>query len=97
MRGFPELYGVCIYAFMCHHSLPSIIAPLRDKSSVFRLFTIVCELRYEPTLQGPVSSPCPPPSPFEASDMYGCAGGAGGRWCRHAQTWRSWPRTWPWG
>eukprot|EP01047_Picozoa_sp_COSAG01_P097950 COSAG01_NODE_28201_length_666_cov_22.227513_1_plen_23_part_10 len=23
MRGFPELYGVCIYAFMCHHSLPS--------------------------------------------------------------------------
>ena len=47
IHGLGELYGVCIYAFMCHHSLPSIIAPLRDKSRVIRLFTLDCEWRHE--------------------------------------------------
>ena len=35
---FAELYGVCIYAFMCHHSLPSIISPIRNKNIVTRIF-----------------------------------------------------------
>ena len=34
LAKFPELYGVCIYAFMCHHSLPSIISPIKDKAKV---------------------------------------------------------------
>jgi amino acid permease len=24
IKGVPNFFGVCIYAFMCHHSLPSI-------------------------------------------------------------------------
>ena len=27
----PNLFGACIYSFMCHHSLPSLIAPIRQK------------------------------------------------------------------
>ena len=30
----------CIYAFMCHHSLPSIISPIRDKSVVVKIFLV---------------------------------------------------------
>lgn len=26
------MFGVCIYSFMCHHSLPGLIAPISDKS-----------------------------------------------------------------
>lgn len=37
---FAELYGVCIYAFMCHHSLPSIISPIRNKTLVTRIFLV---------------------------------------------------------
>lgn len=37
---FAELYGVCIYAFMCHHSLPSIISPIRNKNLVTRIFFV---------------------------------------------------------
>eukprot|EP01121_Diplochlamys_sp_Union-15-3_P020436 TRINITY_DN7976_c0_g2_i3.p1 TRINITY_DN7976_c0_g2~~TRINITY_DN7976_c0_g2_i3.p1 ORF type:complete len:478 (+),score=25.49 TRINITY_DN7976_c0_g2_i3:55-1488(+) len=33
----PSLFGVAIYAYMCHHSLPGIIAPMRDKASLKRL------------------------------------------------------------
>lgn len=31
IKGLPNFFGVCIYAFMCHHSLPSIITPIRNK------------------------------------------------------------------
>lgn len=31
LLGLPNFFGVCIYAFMCHHSLPSIITPIRNK------------------------------------------------------------------
>jgi hypothetical protein len=34
------MFGVSVYAFMCHHSLPSIVAPIKNKSSVVRLFAI---------------------------------------------------------
>lgn len=29
--GIPSLFGVCVYSFMCHHSLPSLITPIHDK------------------------------------------------------------------
>ena len=29
--GVPRLFGVCVYAFMCHHSLPSLVTPVRPK------------------------------------------------------------------
>lgn len=31
LNGVPNFFGICIYAFMCHHSLPSIITPIRSK------------------------------------------------------------------
>ncbi|XP_020899381.1 transmembrane protein 104 [Exaiptasia diaphana] len=38
--GVPNLFGVCIYAFMCQHSLPSFITPMRDKSRVTCIFSL---------------------------------------------------------
>jgi hypothetical protein len=43
----PGLIGVSIYAFMTHHSLPSIVTPIEDKRGLNRLFaadmlTIYC-------------------------------------------------------
>jgi len=29
IHGFGSLFGVTVYAFMCHHSLPSLITPMR--------------------------------------------------------------------
>ncbi|GAB0098134.1 Transmembrane protein 104 homolog [Sergentomyia squamirostris] len=29
--GIPRAFGACIYSFMCHHSLPSLLAPVREK------------------------------------------------------------------
>eukprot|EP01137_Pigoraptor_chileana_P016571 Opistho-2@5947 len=34
----PNLFGVAIYAFMCHHSLPSLVTPIRNKSQLRKLF-----------------------------------------------------------
>jgi len=39
-RGLPTMFGVSVYAFMCHHSLPSIVAPIKTKSWVIKLFAI---------------------------------------------------------
>ena len=36
--GVPTLFGVCVYSFMCHHSLPSLATPIRDKSKIVGLF-----------------------------------------------------------
>jgi amino acid permease len=41
VAGVPNFFGVCIYAFMCHHSLPSIITPMRNKESYKTVFTLV--------------------------------------------------------
>lgn len=41
VQGVPNFFGVCIYAFMCHHSLPSIITPMRHKEQYKTLFVIV--------------------------------------------------------
>lgn len=32
LGGFPSLVSSCVYAFMCHHSLPSLLSPISDKS-----------------------------------------------------------------
>ena len=32
VAGVPNLFGVCVYSFMCHHSLPSLVTPIRNKS-----------------------------------------------------------------
>jgi len=32
ISGLPSLFGVSIYAFMCHHSLPSLLTPVKNKS-----------------------------------------------------------------
>ena len=38
ISGIPTLFGVCVYSFMCHHSLPSLATPIRDKSKILGLF-----------------------------------------------------------
>ncbi|KAJ8254494.1 hypothetical protein COCON_G00211060 [Conger conger] len=35
--GIPNLFGVCVYSFMCQHSLPSLVTPISDKRRVGRL------------------------------------------------------------
>lgn len=30
--GTPTLFGACVYSFMCHHSLPALISPIRGKN-----------------------------------------------------------------
>lgn len=36
--GVPNLFGVCVYSYMCQHSIPSLITPMKDKSRVTQLF-----------------------------------------------------------
>ncbi|KAK6171583.1 hypothetical protein SNE40_019740 [Patella caerulea] len=46
LAGIPNLFGVCVYSFMCHHSLPSLITPIKDKSSLYKVLGVdyVCIL-----------------------------------------------------
>lgn len=37
--GLPSLFGACVYSFMCHHSLPSLLTPIRDKRSLGKLLS----------------------------------------------------------
>ncbi|VDD84866.1 unnamed protein product [Enterobius vermicularis] len=34
INGFGSLFGTTVYAFMCHHSLPGIVTPMRQKRNV---------------------------------------------------------------
>lgn len=34
LSGIPALFGSCIYSFMCHHSLPGLLTPIRSKSKL---------------------------------------------------------------
>lgn len=34
----PNLFGVCVYSFMCQHSLPSLVTPMKTKNRVTALF-----------------------------------------------------------
>ena len=38
VQNVPNFFGACIYAFMCHHSLPSIITPMRNKEKYLSIF-----------------------------------------------------------
>ncbi|KHJ98886.1 transmembrane amino acid transporter protein [Oesophagostomum dentatum] len=41
IHGFGSLFGVAVYAFMCHHSLPALVTPMSSKSGVYaKLFCI---------------------------------------------------------
>uniref|UniRef100_A0A914WWC4 Amino acid transporter transmembrane domain-containing protein n=1 Tax=Plectus sambesii TaxID=2011161 RepID=A0A914WWC4_9BILA len=42
--NFGSLFGVTVYAFMCHHSLPGLITPMKDKQNVFKLLFVVFAL-----------------------------------------------------
>eukprot|EP00301_Raphidiophrys_heterophryoidea_P021780 c6104_g1_i1.p1 GENE.c6104_g1_i1~~c6104_g1_i1.p1 ORF type:complete len:516 (+),score=90.78 c6104_g1_i1:119-1549(+) len=37
-QGLSTAFGNIVYAFMCHHSIPSIIAPMKNKGTVNRVF-----------------------------------------------------------
>eukprot|EP00026_Physarum_polycephalum_P008418 Phypoly_transcript_08502.p1 GENE.Phypoly_transcript_08502~~Phypoly_transcript_08502.p1 ORF type:complete len:470 (+),score=23.36 Phypoly_transcript_08502:93-1502(+) len=37
MSGLPNLFGLAVYAFMCHHSLPSIITPVTNKKGIHKV------------------------------------------------------------
>ena len=36
--SIPNLFGICVYSFMCHHSLPQMVTPIRNKSNIIPLF-----------------------------------------------------------
>jgi len=40
LDGMTNLFGVCVYAFMCHHSVPQLATPVRNKSVIHRLFAL---------------------------------------------------------
>ncbi|VDK52028.1 unnamed protein product [Anisakis simplex] len=44
IHGFGSLFGTTVYAFMCHHSLPSIVTPMKSKSHIFIYLGLVYAL-----------------------------------------------------
>lgn len=42
LSELPALFGVAIYSFMCHHSLPSLLTPLSDKRRLSLL--LMCDV-----------------------------------------------------
>lgn len=38
--GIPSLFGACVYSFMCHHSLPALVAPIANKSKLNRFLAL---------------------------------------------------------
>ena len=47
LTKLPELFGVCVYSFMCHHSLPSLITPIQNKKSLFKVSFIFFLLKID--------------------------------------------------
>jgi len=39
VSALPNLFGVGVYSFMCHHSLPSLITPIHPKRRILSLFS----------------------------------------------------------
>lgn len=37
VAGLPNLFGVCVYSFMCHHSLPSLVTPIANKNRLYSI------------------------------------------------------------
>uniref|UniRef100_A0A183C4B4 Aa_trans domain-containing protein n=1 Tax=Globodera pallida TaxID=36090 RepID=A0A183C4B4_GLOPA len=46
LHGFGSLFGVAVYAFMCHHSIPGLITPIRNKDNLSAKLTSVYALVY---------------------------------------------------
>ncbi|XP_011703756.1 PREDICTED: transmembrane protein 104 homolog isoform X2 [Wasmannia auropunctata] len=40
LAGIPSLFGACVYSFMCHHSLPALVAPVANKSKLNRFLAL---------------------------------------------------------
>ncbi|XP_049278325.1 transmembrane protein 104 homolog [Anopheles funestus] len=40
IAGIPYLIGTCIYSFMCHHSLPSLLTPIANKGRLKALISL---------------------------------------------------------
>lgn len=40
LTNVPKMFGICVYSFMCHHSVPSILTPIKNKSSLISGLTI---------------------------------------------------------
>lgn len=40
VNGIPYLIGTCIYSFMCHHSLPSLLTPISNKRRIKSLISM---------------------------------------------------------
>ncbi|CAL8264674.1 transmembrane protein 104 [Gadus morhua] len=40
LAGVPNLFGVCVYSFMCQHSLPSLVTPISEKRRVGTLVVV---------------------------------------------------------
>ncbi|KAJ0001002.1 hypothetical protein NQD34_006022 [Periophthalmus magnuspinnatus] len=60
LSGVPNLFGVCVYSFMCQHSLPSLITPISNKKHVgtfvFADYTLILGFYvYSPSPQSFVS------------------------------------------
>lgn len=54
-QGIPNLFGVCVYAFMCHHSIPGLVTPIRNKKNIIlRVFIplFLCVLSFNLLLSG---------------------------------------------
>ena len=37
IKGLPELFGITVYSFMCQHSLPGMVTPMRSKRRIYEL------------------------------------------------------------
>uniref|UniRef100_A0A915I201 Amino acid transporter transmembrane domain-containing protein n=1 Tax=Romanomermis culicivorax TaxID=13658 RepID=A0A915I201_ROMCU len=44
MRKFANLFGISVYAFMCHHSLPSVITPMNSKKFIYSRTALIYAL-----------------------------------------------------
>lgn len=40
LTKLPNLFGVSVYSFMCHHSLPRLITPIKNKRYLYRLISL---------------------------------------------------------
>lgn len=39
-QGLPALFGISIYSFMCHHSLPGMVTPMSTKRHLYKLLMV---------------------------------------------------------
>lgn len=35
LQGIPNFFGVCVYVFMCHHSIPGLVTPVKNKHKIY--------------------------------------------------------------